>query len=476
MLGLVGQPHTLNPILQQNNAALRALTPLLFDTLLRVDPKTAQLQPGLAQSWEYSQNGRQVTFRLPPNLKWSDGSPLAAADIAQSLQATQHPALLSFSQIDAPDAQTLSLTFLEIDCAAVTTLAQLPLLPASQITRSVPPGSGPFMPAQPWATNQQTLALTRNPNYHGSPPFLDGLTVRFIDKDQINIALSEGQFDAVGPLPAGLPLPGNMANLTYPAPQVVYLAINFDPRNQAPVLPAVRRALLQALDRPAILAQTLAGDGQLMAGSLLPEHWAANPSLSPPPYNPEAARSLLAQAGLSDTDGDGWLDQNGRRIELDIRLNGQNDLYRRLGWLVSSYYRDLGLFARAQSVPPDSVIDDLFTHDFRLAIFSWPILPDPDQRLYWHSTENAEGEGLNFTSYSNPQLDALLEQGVAVPGCPAQERAPIYGQVQEILSRERPVDFLLTPNRHVLVANRLAGLSPGPFVPFTWNVTEWHLQ
>jgi peptide/nickel transport system substrate-binding protein len=262
----------------------------------------------------------------------------------------------------------------------------------------------------------------------------------------------------------------------YPASQVTYIAINYNPLNDPPLAPEVRAALLPALDRSAILSKALDDDGQLLAGSLLPEHWAANNSLAPPPYDPAAARDLLAQAGLNDSDGDGWLDRGGERLELGIRLNGKNPLQQDLGWLVSSYYRDLGLFSRAESGPFDSVVDDLFTHDFTLAIFSWPLLPDPDQRLFWKSTENEEGLGLNFTSYNNPQVDELLEQGVAVPGCSSSERAEVYQQVQEILAQDRPVDFLLTPNRHLLVNNRLHGVQPGPFVGFTWNAPAWFVE
>jgi peptide/nickel transport system substrate-binding protein len=480
ILGLVGQPKSLNPIIE-NNLALRELSPLLFDTLLQVDPQMAQLQPGLAQSWEYTADGGQVIFHLPSNLKWSDGARLTAASVADSLAATQHPALLAFSDIGARDDETLVFTFLNIDCAAVTTLAQLPLVSAVEITATVPTGSGPFVVSE-WSANKRTLNLTHNPNYHGTSPFLDGLTIRFLQEDEIPIALSEGQFDAVGPVQLSnvnsqLTINNSQfTNLVYPAPQVVYLAINFDPANDDPLSPEIRQALLLALDKEAILAEALAGDGQLMAGSLLPGHWAANNALSPPDYDPAAARTLLTKAGLRDSDGDGWLDQDGQRLELSIRLNGKNSLHQDLGWLISSYYRDLGLFARAESVPFDSVVDDLFTHDFNLALFSWPLLPDPDQRLYWRSTENTEGIGLNFTSYNNPELDALLDEAVTIPGCQPQARAEIYAEVQEILAQERPVDFLLAPNQHILVATRLRGLQPGPFVPLTWNVTEWYLE
>ncbi|NJN99843.1 MAG: hypothetical protein HC875_39930, partial [Anaerolineales bacterium] len=190
-LALVGQPDTLNPI-TTNDSALRELTPLLFDTLLQVDPTTAQLQPGLAESWSYSDDGKKVVFQLPANLKWSDGKPLTAAAIAASLKATEHPALLAFSQITAPNAATLELTFARIDCAAVTTLAQLPLLPADAILEPVPTGSGPFKIGE-WSENKRSLSLTRNRYYAGPAPLLDGLTIRFIAADEVAVALSEGQ-------------------------------------------------------------------------------------------------------------------------------------------------------------------------------------------------------------------------------------------------------------------------------------------
>lgn len=473
LLGLVGQPDSLNPI-TDSHPLVGELAPLLFETLLRVDPHSARLQPGLAESWEYVADGRQVIFHLPPNLTWSDGSPLTAAVIADSLRASRHPALDAFSKLEAPDDRSLKLTFAEINCAAVTNLALLPLLPSSEITAVIPTGSGPFIVAE-WPADRRRLSLARNPYYHGPGPTLENITIRFLGADEVAIALSEGQFDLLGPLPAE---PESSArpdfqDITYPAAQMIYLAINYAPKNGEPLPPELRQVLLLAPERAAILQEVLAGGGQLLTGSLLPGHWAANGALPTPDYDPAAARSILSRAGWRDRNGDGWLEPDDERLELGIRLNGQNELYQRLGWLLSSYYREVGLLARAESVPVDSVIDDLFTHDFDLAIFSWPILPDPDQHLYWHSTQNTEGMGLNFTSYQNPEVDRLLDEAVAIPGCNTAERAEIYSDIQRILAKERPVDFLLAPNRRLLVADRLQGVQPGPFAPFTWNVTGW---
>ncbi len=477
LVGMVGHPQTLNPITEPSQV-LRQLTPLLYSSLLTVDPETAELQPGLAEAWAYSPNGKRVTFTLPPNIQWSDGTPLTAADIVESWQASQHPALRAFSQITALNKQTLRLTFLAIDCAAMTQLALLPLLPAEQILEPIPLGNGPFTVAE-WSENRRTLKLTANPNYHAQAPYLDALTLRFMAEDELNLAVSEGQFDAVGPIPAEQMSSltyGELTDLAYAEAQLVYIALNFEPRNEPPLLPLVRQALLSALDREEILTQALAGDGQLLAASLLPEHWAANNTLSPPAYDPKTARNLLAKAGLKDSDDDGWLDKNGKRVNLAVQLHGNEPLHQRIGWLVASYYRELGLFARAESISSDILLDNLFTHDFDQAIFRWPMLADPDQRVFWHSRENKEGEGLNFVSYHNSQLDIWQEDAVSVAGCQLDDRADIYQEIQSTLHKDRPVDFILTPNQHVLVDSQLQGLKPGPFTPFTWNVTKWFLK
>jgi peptide/nickel transport system substrate-binding protein len=477
MLGLPGRPASLNPVIE-HHPALRQITPLLFESLLTVHPTTAELRPGLAESWQYSADGRQVTFSLPAELRWSDGTPQTAAGIAAALQATQHPDLLKFSEIVAEDDQTLVFKFLDIDCAAVTTLATLPLVPADHVESDQPVGSGPFIVADS-ESSQSGLSLIRNPYYHATPPLLERVIIRFLNPDTLPVVLSEGaaQFHIIGPMADSLDLPDGFTRLSYPTAEMVYVAINEAPHNDEPLPPPLRRALLMALDREVIITELFAGEGTILAGSLLPGHWAASGDvLSPPDYSPDEARSLLAQIGLRDDDWDGWLEREGNRLQLSIRLNGHNDLHQRLGWLVSSYYRDLGLFARAESVPPDSVIDDLFTHDFTLAIFRWPIFPDPDQRAYWHSQANEVGLGLNFTSYNNPQVDQLLKQGASVPGCQPAARAGFYAEVQKILAEERPVDFVVAPHQHIMKAKQLAGVEPGAFVPFTWNASEWYLQ
>ncbi|MDX1524173.1 MAG: ABC transporter substrate-binding protein, partial [Anaerolineae bacterium] len=465
----------LNPFLE-NDAALRELVPLIYSSLLRADPASAELRPWLAEEWAFSDDGRQVTFRLPPDRRWSNGNALNASSISASLQATGHPALQAFEAITALNETTLVFEFEAINCSALTRLSLLPLIPAEEIGLERPSASGPFV-VNDWPENHRSLSAVRNPHYPAGSATLGGLNIRFLREREIEIALSEGRFDLVGPLkaPLNLEVPARFTDLTYPAGEMVYVAINYEPKNEDPLPQPVHEALIAALDRETILSQALADDGQLLAGSLLPQHWGANESLALPAYDPNAARARLIQAGLRDQDGDGWLDQGSERLELSIRLNGFEPLNQDLGWLISGYYRELGIFARAEGVGFDSVVDDLFTHDFQLALFSWPMLPDPDQQLYWRSTENTEGFGLNFTSYQNGSLDDLFDRANTVPGCNPRNRAEVYAEIQAVLAQDRPVDFLLAPNQHLLVTNRLKAVQPGPFAPLTWNAEEWEI-
>jgi peptide/nickel transport system substrate-binding protein len=230
-----------------------------------------------------------------------------------------------------------------------------------------------------------------------------------------------------------------------------------------------------AVDRGELLSQTLGGAGDLAPGSLPAGHWAADPSLKPPPYDPEAARRLLREAGWSDTDGDGWLDRDGERLRLPVRTNGGNRLREDVATLIAGTYRAIGVDASLELVIWGAVVDDLFTHDFEAIVFSWPLRPEPDQSRWWLSAENEMGSGYNFVSFANEEVDALLEEARSVPGCDPTHRALLYRRVQHILADERPYDFLFIPYATVFARSDLRGLMGGPFAHPLESAADWYL-
>ncbi len=341
---------------------------------------------------------------------------------------------------------------------------------------NAPLGSGPFVFVD-W-TPQGEVRLARNDDYWGDMPYLDGLAYRpFETADELGHALESEQVD-VALMPAGY-LPdttdpsGAFSNYRFPAPEFLFVAFN----NDHPILgdSRVRQALSMAVDREQLLDQALNSAGDLIAGSLPAAHWAADPALNPPPYDPEGARQLLAEAGWSDSDGDGWLDRDGERLRLPVRANGGNRLREDVANLMAGYYRAIGIDAPVELVMWGAVVDDLFTHDFDTIVFSWPLRAEPDQSEWWLSTENEIGSGYNFGSFTDETVDRLLGEALAVPGCDPGDRAELYQQIQGVLAQERPYDFLVIPYATLLARPDLRGIEAGPFAGPLESAAGWYL-
>jgi peptide/nickel transport system substrate-binding protein len=320
--------------------------------------------------------------------------------------------------------------------------------------------------------------LARNDDYWGNVPYLNALSYRpFATMADLQGALERKEIDV-----AWMP-PGSLSDIThlsptfsayrYPAPELVFVAFN----NNHPTLSdtRVRQALSMAVDREGLVDGSLGGAAELVAGSLPASHWAADSALEPPAYDPDGARQLLAEAGWSDSDGDGWLDRDGERLRLPVRTNGGNQLREDIATLVAAYYRAIGVDAPVELVPWGAVVDDLFTHDFEAIVFSWPLSPEPDQSRWWLSTEDEIGRGYNFASFADETVDGLLSEGLTVPGCEPGRRADLYQQVQGALTQERPYDFLFMPYATLLAPPNLHGLEAGPFAGPLDQAALWYL-
>jgi peptide/nickel transport system substrate-binding protein len=472
----------------------RALVPLLFDSLLATDPASGQLTPRLAETWRVADDSQTITFTLRSDARWHDGQPVVAGDVAFTIKTARDPALDSLygprlghvTGVKAPDNTTVVVSLDKPHCPSLAALGELPILPRHRLAGSdqaiksfgdAPVGSGPFVFVGQTAEGEVRLA--RNAAYWGGAPYLDTWSYRpFENAADLQHALETGQIDVawmpVGRLPGPTGPSPAPAVYRYPAPEFVFVAFN----NDHPILSdvQVRLALSMAVDRKQLLDRTLDGTGELIAGSLPAMHWAADPALQPPTYDPERARELLAASGWRDSDGDGWLDRDGKRLRLPVRTNGGNRLREDVATLVAGYYRAIGVDASVEVVGWPALVDDLFTHNFGAIVFSWPLPAEPDQSRWWLSTENEVGVGSNFVSFADKQVDRLLQEALAVPGCDAGRRAESYRQIQRVLVQERPYDFLLVPDATVLTRPGVYGVAAGPFAGPLESAAVWHVS
>jgi peptide/nickel transport system substrate-binding protein len=109
--------------------------------------------------------------------------------------------------------------------------------------------------------------------------------------------------------------------------------------------------------------------------------------------------------------------------------------------------------------------------DFEAVILAWGLGLDPDQYDIWNSSKTGPDE-LNYISYKNPQVDALLEAGRRTFG-EARRRA-IYGEFQDIMAEEQPVVFLYVPEALQVVSSRVRGIDPAP-AGISYNFIKWYV-
>jgi peptide/nickel transport system substrate-binding protein len=482
---------TLNPVLADDPTSLDVIE-LLFDRLLAVDPETGSIVPGLASSWRVSADGLTITFTLRDDVLWHDGQPFSAADVEFTFKAIVDPSVGSPRQADFPlveefkavDDTTFAVILADADCSILYDLGSVSIVPRHILANediqtsyfnANPVGTGPFLFGE-WVAGDH-VTLLRNSRYWGKASHLDVWTYRVVaDEKALLAGLQTGQLDVV-PLPLddldSIEAAGRFQIHRYLAEEYYFIGYNVD----HPVLGdvRVRQALSQAVDRQRLVDRILGGQGQLLDTGLLPVHWAYPQELAGYSFDPSRAGQLLAEAGWVDNDGDGIRDREGEPLRLRLATNGENPTREAAAILVQQYYLAVGVAAEVELIKWGNFLEDIFTHDFDLVVFSWPLALDPDEWELWHSSESVLDSGFNFVSYHNSRVDELLLQGLRVPQCEEARRAAIYGEIATILAKDQPYAFLFAPYNLIGVNERVGGVAPSPFAGLHWNLADWYV-
>jgi peptide/nickel transport system substrate-binding protein len=486
----------------------------LYDSLLRVDPTDGSLKAGLAESWQVSDDARTFTFRLRPGVRWHDGQPLTAQDVLFTIQAMSAPDVRltvpaadfgQLTEVTAPDSQTVRVTFKVAYCPALTSIGAIKILPEHILgtpasptlneggqngtPTSTPAGKGEMRGVASLAPDQfvgtgplvlktwtaDSITFTSNGYYwNGAPAIADWTYKIFANVADAQAALKRGQVDLLSleaGQAAGIPAPAGVKTVTRPMNQFYSLAINQEQGIFADA--RVRQALAAALNRPSLAADLFGKDAQVLQTSLLPTFWASPTDAAQPSYDPTQARKLLADAGWSDTDGDGILDKNGKPLQVTLWAVADDPDDEPLAFDIRNMLAQAGFQVLLQLDDRDEMLTRLFLHEFDLAVAPWNIPLDPDQHWFWQSTENTPGEGLNFASYSNPQVDDLMQHGNLVPRCDSNARRTIYAQAYRAIAKDLPQVFLLAPPVYVEARTRVVGLEPSAFAGDFWNINSW---
>lgn len=438
----------------------RNILQFLYDPLLRKDPSTGEIVPGLAESFEASEDGTIITLHLREGVTFHDDTPLNSEAVAFSFERISDPALASpyaasivgpVASIETPDDLTVVITLNTPFAPYLDSLTQAALAPVSPAAVEQygadfglnPVGTGPFRLVS--NTPDEEVVLERNPDYnwapdfydHQGPAYLDGIVILNVVDDSTRMSLIEtgdvdliynpliNQLDSFRDDPAF-----TIATAIRPGvPRVVILNTEVFPFDD----PATRRALGYALDRERLLSEVWSGIGSVPAGILTPNllgFWADGVW---PGYDPEMAASLLAEAGWADSDGDGILDKDGQAFSITW---GQTPGFpsEQFGGIIVNDLTSLGIDVTVETEDQAAYLADIRAGKWEIASMLFAAT-DPDV-LNTVANSASIDAAWNTARYNNPEVDALLAEGRTTLDQAA--RAEIYQQVQEILLNDMP--------------------------------------
>lgn len=439
-VGLMQDIDSLNPTAGVLVSAYEAWN-MQYATLTDKAADDFAIEPGLAESWKGSDDGLTWTYTLRDGLKWSDGEPLTADDVAWTINTSKDQEWINHFSV------TGNLTATAVDDRTVQVVSSVPdpklptldayILPkhiweeqaAGDITTYPAEdgvGSGPYTlesrnPGQDWT-------MVANPNYWRGKPAVDKVVFRvFTDGSAMVAALKSGEIDFVHDVPAelfdGLSSEGDIVTLSGAQGGFTELAMNGMAGGLGDGNPAlqnldVRHAIAKAIDRPQLFDRVAHNQGQMLTtlGVSPDPVWTPEiPEDQQLNYDPEGAKALLEQAGYVDSDGDGVReDPDGNPLKLRYAELSDSDQAAPIRELVTGWLKEVGIDTEVSTYDQTQLTDVIASGEYDLFVWGWTPFVDPDPMLSYFTcaqlTTDIESVGYNDANWCSPEYDALYEQ------------------------------------------------------------------
>jgi peptide/nickel transport system substrate-binding protein len=472
-IGWGGSPDTLNPgtaVLSEAYAVFELVYDSMFEPQL-----DGTFKPGLAESWEVSDDGAVWTFKLHDGVKFHDGESLTAQDVVFSYKFYQShedfpymPVYTEyFESIEAPDDGTVVITLSEAIPNMESQLIFLYVLPehiwaqyddptaAVEFENEEMIGTGPFRMVE--YKQGEFVHLAAIKDHFLTPPRVNEVVFQTFDnQDALVQALVTGQVDMITEMPnTAVPALRSAENVQLVtgaplAPEVTDIIPNQTTPETCPTEdggvcsghPAlrdrnVRVALAYATDKKKIIDVVLLGLGT-PGLTLIPDGLGVwyNDAIQDYAFDIDEANRILDEAGYLDSDGDGVREMPDATNPLNFRLYWPNDSATapRIAELLAETWGQVGVKLQPQALDPDALTSVCCpTFDFDIIIWGWGSDPDPGFLLSVHLTDEIP-TGNSETGYSNPEFDDLYaQQATALDN---ERRREIVWDMQEILHQD----------------------------------------
>jgi peptide/nickel transport system substrate-binding protein len=491
---------TLNPFLGFTSQDYEVYG-LIYDNLMDYGQLNYAGTPRLATSWSHSRDGLTWTYHIRQGVKWSDGVPLTAADVAYTFQRNIQPGSTEFSDNEAYVGEITSavatgkytvvmkvkhytpvMNRLEVSILPEHIWKHISEKQLASFKNLNPVGSGPFRVAS--FSSNQSIRLTANPDYWGGKPGIKTLVFqRFDNPTAMKLALANGTIDfAEGLTPAlweslkgtpGVRLinapAGNFDELSFNNGAATVTGKPIGNGNPALKDINVRHAISYALNSPELVQKVLLNTG-IFGTSIIPPiytqyHYKPPASLTYH-FDPAKAKAILNADGWK-MGPNGIRVKNGQPLTLRLFVRNQSPTQVQDAPYIKAWLNAIGIGVTTTSMSDSQLTADIGNGQYDMFMWGWGVEPNPDFQLsVFTCAQRSYGSGPNYTPgwsdsfYCNPAYDKLYHEQQALDGAP---RASVVKQMQQMLYLADAYNVLYYPNdTQAYRSDRFTGFAPSP--------------
>jgi peptide/nickel transport system substrate-binding protein len=469
--GLVGSLGRLNPLLDWNNAADRAVNRLIFSGLVRFDEHGLP-QADLAEAWGVASDGTIYNFSIRENAVWHDGTPVTSDDViftvdmmksAGSLYPQDIKDLWDKIEVTKLNDKTLKFTLPEpfVPFMDYLTFGILPKhllesvapeqLPNADFNIN-PVGSGPYQFDHLIVDDGQItgVVLTISDTYYRTSPFIEQVVFRYyqssadaLDAYQQGDVLSVSQITS-DVLSTALEEP-NLSVYTSRMPEMSFVLFNLNNAEVGFLQNAkVRRALMLGINRKHMINTLLQGQAVLADGPILPGSWAYYDGIERFEFNPDESINLLKAEGyVIPAEGGDVRAKEGTPLGFTM-LYPDDDIHTKIAQMIKEEWAAIGVGVELQAVPYDKLASDFLasrTYQAALVDLNLSRTPDPDPYPFWHQAEATGGQ--NYSQWDDRAASEFLEQARVTTDYTLRTR--LYRNFQVVFAKELPALPLFAP-------------------------------
>ncbi|HUE95958.1 MAG TPA: ABC transporter substrate-binding protein, partial [Longimicrobiaceae bacterium] len=489
---LDGEPDDLNPITYSSLPASQAIH-LMFRSLAWRDSTLSNYRPDLATSWEVRDDS-VVVLELRDDVRWHDGRPVTAEDVAFTIDRQRDPVVASPRQSDVAaveevtviDGTTVEVRMRRTGAYAVNALLEVVPVPKHLLEdveparfRMAPFGSNPvgngYFRFGRWERSQQLVLETNTERPEGRVA-LDRVVMRFVP--DVNAALTEllaGQGDLLKISPEHrAQVERSSAVRLHGAPRIRPAWIAWNTTSPPVDDVRVRQAILMAVDREAIARGLFGEVGEAAYSPLPPALREHSEDVEPLPFDRDRAAQLLDAAGWRDADGDGIRERNGVPLRIQVDYNSAEQLRQDVLVAMQSMLRTIGVDLVPRAFERTAWVERLRGREFQGSSWGWgwgPGVVGPNAEAVFH-TRSIPPAGANFGGYSNPRVDALIDQALATRDTGELQR--VWREFEQIVIDEVPYAPIYLDPELFAVNSRFQNVE---FRGIEWweDVPFWHV-